>query len=583
MASAKFEREYSQHLVEQVLKGKMTRRQMLVRASVFGLSLTAAGQLLAACGGDDGGTAASPSASGAPEPVMGGTLKLHRPGADHRPRPGHHLRPGRHRPRHPVPRVPHRPQQRQLAAGPSSPRAGRRTTRSTSGRSSCARASRSTTAAPSRPRTWSRASSASSIPRAAPAAPSPQLGRRALARRHQGDRRPTPSSSPSTSRSPTSRTRCPPATTTPPSCRAPTRATSSRTRSAPAPSCSISTCPSRRPRSRRTPPTGARTTQGQPAPVPGRSRVHHGRGQLGRRTCSCSPAPSTVQPQTVFQGAQALFQDPNLRVDIYPGTGIREVAFNQTKEPWKTRRRSSSARPSPTASTATPSTRRCTTAAATSASTPSGTPTVFPGSPTCRPSAPRTTTRPSSSSPRPACPDGLEIELTVAKYLENPQLAQLIQDQCKPAGINVKINQMSYDEFYAGSDADYYGTTPWIVAPMTIVEWGSRPTPGIYAAAMLLPDAVWSSSHWDNPDFAEHLRRSTRRPSTRRSARSSRRSCRRSSRTTRRSWCRSSSPRRARRRRTCTASRARARSTATAPRPSRPREVTATDRRQRLT
>ena len=41
------------------------------------------------------------------------------------------------------------------------------------------------------------------------------------------------------------------------------------------------------------------------------------------------------QPQTVFQGAQALFSDPNLRVDIYPGTGIREVAFNQTKEPWK--------------------------------------------------------------------------------------------------------------------------------------------------------------------------------------------------------------------------------------------------------
>ena len=36
---------------------------------------------------------------------------------------------------------------------------------------------------------------------------------------------------------------------------------------------------------------------------------------------------------------------------------------------------------------------------------------------------------------------------------------------------------------------------------MTIVEWGSRPAPGIYAAAMLLPDAVWSSSHWNDPAF----------------------------------------------------------------------------------
>ena len=37
---------------------------------------------------------------------------------------------------------------------------------------------------------------------------------------------------------------------------------------------------------------------------------------------------------------------------------------------------------------------------------------------------------------------------------------------------------------------------------MVIVEWGSRPTPGVYAQAMLVPGAAWSSSHWDNKDFA---------------------------------------------------------------------------------
>ena len=209
------------------------------------------------------------------------------------------------------------------------------------------------------------------------------------------------------------------------------------------------------------------------------------------------------QPQTIFQGAQALFSDPNLRVDIYPGTGIREVAFNQTKEPWKSgganlcqavaycldRRRHQRGpvrRPQHPRVRHLLELRRPTRA-----------------SRTCRPTsrARRTTTRPSSCSPTPATRMGSTIELTVAKYLENPQLAQLIQDQCKPAGITVKINQMSYTEFYAGGDADYYATTPWIVAPMTIVEWGSRPTPGIYAAAMLLPDAVWSSSHWNSPEF----------------------------------------------------------------------------------
>ena len=76
MASAKYEREYGQHLVEQVLKGKMTRRQLLVRASVFGFSMTAAGSLLAACGGSSTDTSSSPSATGMPAPVMGGTLKM---------------------------------------------------------------------------------------------------------------------------------------------------------------------------------------------------------------------------------------------------------------------------------------------------------------------------------------------------------------------------------------------------------------------------------------------------------------------------------------------------------------------------
>lgn len=74
MASEKYTREYGQHLVDQVMKGQMTRRQLLVRASVFGLSVTAAGQLLAACGGSSTDTTASPSASGMPAPVMGGML-----------------------------------------------------------------------------------------------------------------------------------------------------------------------------------------------------------------------------------------------------------------------------------------------------------------------------------------------------------------------------------------------------------------------------------------------------------------------------------------------------------------------------
>ena len=208
-----------------------------------------------------------------------------------------------------------------------------------------------------------------------------------------------------------------------------------------------------------------------------------------------------VQPQTIFQGAQALFSDPNLRVDIYPGTGIREVAFNVTKEPWK------SGGPGLRQAVA-----YCLDRVAINKALYDGRsnlgydtfwePAVFAGSP---PSTPRAQDYDKAKQllSDAGKSGGLDITLTVAKYIENPQLAQLIQDQCKPAGINVTIDQLSYTAYYAGSDADYYGTTPWINAAMTITEWGSRPAPGIYAAAMLLPDAVWSSSHWDNKDFVK--------------------------------------------------------------------------------
>ena len=74
MQDDRHSREYGDHLIEQVRTGRMTRRQLLVRASVFGFSLTAAGRLLAACGGSTTTSEGSPSASAAPK--SGGSIKV---------------------------------------------------------------------------------------------------------------------------------------------------------------------------------------------------------------------------------------------------------------------------------------------------------------------------------------------------------------------------------------------------------------------------------------------------------------------------------------------------------------------------
>jgi peptide/nickel transport system substrate-binding protein len=74
-----FQREYADHLLHEVIEGRMTRRQLLVRASVVGLSATLVGQVLAACGSSSSsGSSSSPSAA-AGTPKTGGTLKIAMP------------------------------------------------------------------------------------------------------------------------------------------------------------------------------------------------------------------------------------------------------------------------------------------------------------------------------------------------------------------------------------------------------------------------------------------------------------------------------------------------------------------------
>ena len=70
---SQFQHEYADHLVREVVAGRMTRRELLMRAAVVGLSATAVGQILAACGGASTSSTSSGATTGA-TPKKGGTL-----------------------------------------------------------------------------------------------------------------------------------------------------------------------------------------------------------------------------------------------------------------------------------------------------------------------------------------------------------------------------------------------------------------------------------------------------------------------------------------------------------------------------
>jgi peptide/nickel transport system substrate-binding protein len=104
---------------------------------------------------------------------------------------------------------------------------------------------------------------------------------------------------------------------------------------------------------------------------------------------------------------------------------------------------------------------------------------------------------------------GISVELTTEQFLEIPQYAQFIQQQCKPAGINVKLNVQDQGTFYGSAK-----NQPWLVVPFGIVDWGARGsasqtiTPAYLCNAVPKPDlsnsgGAWNSAHWCNDQYDE--------------------------------------------------------------------------------
>jgi peptide/nickel transport system substrate-binding protein len=494
MASEEFKQEYGQHLVDQVLQGKMTRRQMVVRATVFGFSLTAAGSLLAACGGSDSSSTSSPAASGsaAPKPVMGGTLTGVIPPSITDMDPVTIYDQGG------IVLI----QQvcEYLIALDNSNGLKASLAESWEGNADASvwtfklrQGVKFNDGSP-----MEAADVVASLERVV----DPKSGSGALAAL-QG-------------------------ILSPGGTKAVDTYTVECTLDKPFADFPYLVCQSSYntvilPRNYAgdfvknpvgTGPFMLKSYNAKQKAVMVKNPTYWGKDASGQQLPYLDQVTWTMvqdesaanlqlqsgavdfQPQTVFQGSQALFADPALRVDIYPGSGIREVAFNLEKDPWKT------APKELRQAVAYCLDRKAINEALYAGRSNLGydtfwEPTVFPGSPT-PPERAQDYDKAKQLLTTAGFEGGTTIELTVAKYLENPQLAQLIQQQCKPAGITVNINQISYDAFYAGTEK----TTPWLNAPMVIVEWGSRPTPGVYAQAMLMPGVPWSSSHWNNTDFA---------------------------------------------------------------------------------
>lgn len=93
-------------------------------------------------------------------------------------------------------------------------------------------------------------------------------------------------------------------------------------------------------------------------------------------------------------------------------------------------------------------------------------------------------------------PDGVEMELTVEDYEEIPQYATLVQAMAKEAGIDLKTKVVTVDYYYGSGK-----NQPWLEVPMGITDWTFRGIPSQYYLPAFTSDGVWNSSRFKNPTF----------------------------------------------------------------------------------
>ncbi len=93
-------------------------------------------------------------------------------------------------------------------------------------------------------------------------------------------------------------------------------------------------------------------------------------------------------------------------------------------------------------------------------------------------------------------PNGLKVTLTTLQYQDIPQLAVLLKQQLRKANVDMSLKILT-ETAYFGSGKNQ----PWLDVPMGIVYWASRGAASQLIAPAYLSHGVWNSAHWKNAQF----------------------------------------------------------------------------------
>jgi peptide/nickel transport system substrate-binding protein len=93
---------------------------------------------------------------------------------------------------------------------------------------------------------------------------------------------------------------------------------------------------------------------------------------------------------------------------------------------------------------------------------------------------------------------GFSTTLDTEDYEEIPQLAQVIKADAAKAGININLNIESQSNYYGKAT---FGNSDWLDGTMSLVDYGDRGVPNVFLNAPLVSGGPWNAAHFKNKTY----------------------------------------------------------------------------------
>ena len=102
--------------------------------------------------------------------------------------------------------------------------------------------------------------------------------------------------------------------------------------------------------------------------------------------------------------------------------------------------------------------------------------------------------------------EGFTVQLDTWDGFEIPDLAQLVKNAVAEIGVTINLNITDAGTYYGDG---VFGKSTWLDSVMGITDYGHRPVPNVYLTAALAGDpklGVWNSAHFKNDEYDELVR-----------------------------------------------------------------------------